>query len=186
MDLPAAEQPHTYSDIALDVGAPPPELYALTRWQSGLQGALQPGRWVPGLRTPHIYEETWRANSTPSVCLLATVRAAKQLRRTVKCQVKTMSEWSDQASATLYFFTEKLSWMDVVDVSLTPCDGSTLITLRSCSSGLLPASFPLAPLLNACLFFIPFYDLDQNRSWIRCLKQKFDMEVTSMREYRPC
>lgn len=60
-----------------------------------------------------------------------------------------MSEWSDQAAATLYFFTDTMSWLDVVEIRLTPLDGSTLITLRSCSSGLLPVSFPGAPFLNA-------------------------------------
>ncbi|XP_037092849.1 uncharacterized protein LOC119112697 [Pollicipes pollicipes] len=133
-----------------------------------------------------MYEESWRVASSPSVCLLAAVRAAKQLRRSMKCQVKTMSEWSDQARATLYFFTDSMGWLDVVDISLTPMDGSTLITLRSCSSGLFPVSFPLAPLLNVCLFFFPFYDIGQNQCWISALKQRFDLEITLMRQYRPC
>ena len=72
------------------VTTPPAGLYALTRWQAGLQGSLRPGLWLPGLRTPHMFEETWRAASSPSVCLLAVVRAAKQLRRGLKCQVKTV------------------------------------------------------------------------------------------------
>ncbi|XP_043218876.1 uncharacterized protein LOC122380117 [Amphibalanus amphitrite] len=84
-----------WSDVDLDgesadVTTPPAALYSLTRWQADLQGALRPGRWLPGLRTPHMFEETWRAGSTPSVCLLALVRAAKQLRAGVKCQVKTV------------------------------------------------------------------------------------------------
>ncbi|XP_043238924.1 uncharacterized protein LOC122390251 isoform X1 [Amphibalanus amphitrite] len=180
-----------WSDVDLDgesadVTTPPAALYSLTRWQADLQGALRPGRWLPGLRTPHMFEETWRAGSTPSVCLLALVRAAKQLRAGVKCQVKTMSEWSSQARATLHFFTASLSWLDVVDVDFVSVDGSTIITLRSFSSGLLPVSLPLAPLLNACLFFFPFYDFDQNRCWIGALKQVFDLEITLMRQYRPC
>ena len=59
-----------------------------------------------------------------------------------------MSEWSSQARATLYFYTDSLSWLDVVDVDFVSVDGSTIITLRSCSSGLLPVSFPLAPIIN--------------------------------------
>ena len=65
-----------------------------------------------------------------------------------------MSEWSSQAAATLFFYTDAMSWLDVVTVDFVSLDGSTIITLRSCSSGVLPVSLPLAPLLNAVRFYM--------------------------------
>ena len=64
-----------------------------------------------------------------------------------------------------------IGWLDPTRITLAPEPsdvGRTRVRMVGWSAGLLPLTIPAAPLLNLCLFFVPFGGV----SWLRTSKLK--------------
>ena len=64
-----------------------------------------------------------------------------------------------------------IGWLDPTRITLAPepsDGGRTRVRMVGWSAGLLPLTIPAAPLLNLCLFFVPFAGV----SWLRTSKLK--------------
>ena len=64
-----------------------------------------------------------------------------------------------------------IGWLDPTRITLAPepsAGGRTRVRMVGWSAGLLPLTIPAAPLLNLCLFFVPFGGV----SWLRTSKLK--------------
>eukprot|EP00658_Telonema_sp_P-2_P041320 TRINITY_DN2953_c0_g1_i2.p1 TRINITY_DN2953_c0_g1~~TRINITY_DN2953_c0_g1_i2.p1 ORF type:complete len:102 (+),score=17.30 TRINITY_DN2953_c0_g1_i2:163-468(+) len=85
-------------------------------------------------------------------------------------------------------FTPGCRWLDILEVRCKPSDAGescTNVYLKSYSSGFLPLTIPLAPLLNFCLFFVPFAGIGGVRLGI--LRDKLASELqTGVEENDTC
>ena len=64
-----------------------------------------------------------------------------------------------------------IGWLDPTRITLAPepsDGGRTRVRMVGWSAGVLPLMIPAAPLLNLCLFFVPFAGV----SWLRTSKLK--------------
>lgn len=154
---------------------------ALARWR--------PGQWVQGpcqLQT-NWHREKWRISShrddldfTTVVGMIVTaLQRCDELVDQVtsnpnpairKANFVTQPASSDGAFKA-FFFTERLRWLDVIEVRFeVSSDGGVTADAYSFSAGVCPASGFLALLVSILLFWIPFGDFGQNRIHLRTLR----------------
>ena len=75
-------------------------------------------------------------------------------------------------------------WMDLVEIKLRPTEGEALeLYAHSCSTSVVPAAAPLAPLMSVLLWWIVFSDIGQNELHLNALrsllvKAKLQVEVS--------
>ena len=77
-----------------------------------------------------------------------------------------------------WFFTQRKQWLDVVEIDLRAGATPGIVEARchALSAGVVPASIPGAPIISACLWFIPFGDMGQNAIHLRTLRGLLEAE----------
>mmetsp|Transcript_39336 Transcript_39336/g.64027 ORF Transcript_39336/g.64027 Transcript_39336/m.64027 type:complete len:219 (-) Transcript_39336:404-1060(-) len=138
----------------------------ISRFQSPIQAFLRPGSWIPWCRNIRYHAERW-------VLSVNRITVHKKFMEAIQFFVKSDSgilgqekimiynEDEKQGTATIYCFTKGAEWLDVLEVRFSEPSGlldeeKCVATIRSFSSGFIPTSVPLAPLLSVALFWIPF------------------------------
>jgi hypothetical protein len=126
--------------------------------QAAVQAVLKPAMWLPGVRRMHWEIHEWE--------LEESVEAAMSL--VWDCAFDGSRGWSqyklDRAGRrmVLHFLTPKAKWLDALELSFSAAGtgGGTRVRVSAFSTGMLPLSIPLAPLLNVALLWFPFGDKD--------------------------
>jgi hypothetical protein len=86
---------------------------------------------------------------------------------------------------SVYFFTKKARWLDVLTIRLEEnANSGTRAVVTSASTGFLPVSIPLAFLFNILFFFVPFSDGGANVSHIEGLFNHACQSCASLRDVR--
>eukprot|EP00924_Labyrinthula_sp_SR-Ha-C_P006480 snap_masked-scaffold_80-processed-gene-0.3-mRNA-1 protein AED:1.00 eAED:1.00 QI:0/0/0/0/1/1/3/0/177 len=79
---------------------------------------------------------------------------------------------SDSGYIKIAVLTPGAKWLDIVELKLKNKDEVTLVTADSYSTGFLPLSIPLAPLLNIAFCWFPFRDRNgQCQKWLMAIRE---------------
>lgn len=81
--------------------------------QAGFHVFLRPGLWIPGIRTPHVYGETWRVESSPESAFKDILGAIEQV--SLRCRLHVRRVDDDKMFISVMSFTKKCSWVDVLE-----------------------------------------------------------------------
>ena len=81
--------------------------------QGSLHVLLRPGLWIPGVRTPHMYKETWRIEGSPDSAFKDLLSAIDEVSGRCRLQVRRVDDENLFISVTS--FTKKCSWVDVLE-----------------------------------------------------------------------
>ncbi|CAM9335883.1 unnamed protein product [Discosporangium mesarthrocarpum] len=131
------------------------------------QKTIKPGILLPGFRFPHNWKERWTVpDADPEdVTKDIGVAADRMMMGAEDGYIYHLDELRYSVSgkighATLIILT-KSRWMDMVDFEVRkPADGGagSVVLAHGYSTGFLPVSIPLAPILNIPLCILPFSD----------------------------
>ncbi|CAM9191214.1 unnamed protein product [Ectocarpus sp. 4 AP-2014] len=133
--------------------------------------------WLPGLRYPHNWWETWSvATAEPEVCVRDMGRAIENVAIAAESSEGIGDGQMVFQLASLRYCAEEgvgyakmicvskasyQGWLDIVELKVyKPEDGGegSEVAAHGYSTGFLPLKIPLACLINIPLFFIPFSD----------------------------
>ena len=81
--------------------------------QASLHVLLRPGLWIPGLRTPHVYQETWRTEGSSDSAFKDILGAIEDV--SVRCRLHVRSVDDEKLFIRAMSFTKKCSWVDVLE-----------------------------------------------------------------------
>jgi hypothetical protein len=142
---------------------------AISRFQGPLQAAIRPAAWIPGFRNIRYHSERWGcSNSVGEVFgkLSELAREYSVARSLMDAYVVVHKEDHESHFLALHTYTPVAEWLDVVEIKVTGYRGSEgcAVNITSFSSGFLPTTVPLAPLLNIAFFWVPFSGRD-NQGW---------------------
>ena len=167
---------------------PPASLTCCSRWQADAQAFLGPAEWIPGLRQLRRHKELWRvSNCGPEDTLAHFLAAVEYFHKSPDGEGGLMGGetlWIRHAkgskrrtSATVYCFTAKAEWLDVIEIDAVSSGGSSAadakttapgacdVAIRSFSTGLWPTSVPLSPLWSSLCCFFPFLGRNSRGHW---------------------
>lgn len=159
------------------------------RCQGNIQSFVRPGIWLPGFRSPHMYQETWQIATNPPVCMRTVISAVRSLNVDEQDgRLYELAKVDDEAcfiQINAYTYGQSLHVIEIhfSENTVTAC---TEAKVRSFSSGLLPVSVPLCFLWNCFLFFVPFCDCGQNRFWLHSIRGAMETEVKVVSARRGC
>ncbi|GAB5372273.1 hypothetical protein AAMO2058_001650900 [Amorphochlora amoebiformis] len=100
-------------------------------------------------------------------------RLCEDLKKTIAAAIgkelpKGTQVFSQKNRMSISMFTGSASWLNVIDIVVTKNpsleQGGCLVRAHANSTGVLPVSVPLAPVLNVALFWIPFFDGGANKA----------------------
>jgi hypothetical protein len=137
------------------------------QFQAGLQRRCPSGNLIPALMKLHSEEVEYTFDPTMNVESIKDAIVVAAQRETKDCFPR---RWNGN-SLKIDVFTPGAKWLDVITITLY-VSSSTSASARNpqdsdkgysakvvcTSTGVLPMSIPLAPLLNLSLFWIPFGD----------------------------
>ncbi|EDQ88005.1 uncharacterized protein MONBRDRAFT_33039 [Monosiga brevicollis MX1] len=136
-----------------------PTIFA--QWQSDLQVNLRPSMWIPKLRDIHCHKISGVISGHEAHEVMAALEAATR-SLTDKFQLRP-SQKQGTTFYRVYAYT-KVEWLDVLEFRLRKTGDTTLrIEVEGFSSGVVPVSVPLAPLLNSAFCWLPFKDHGFNK-----------------------
>eukprot|EP00051_Salpingoeca_urceolata_P028429 m.5788 g.5788 ORF g.5788 m.5788 type:complete len:181 (+) comp2462_c0_seq1:270-812(+) len=166
--------------------APSPSL--LSRVQAPLQDFLRPAMWIPGMRMLRYAWEEWEVKQMdPDACRAKMVDVLRQLQLDSGLMGYKLKVVNPDGGATdvltVRCFSPTIEFLDVVEVSFAGAGLGTCVRVRSFSTGLAPTLFPLAPLLSAVFFWVPFMGNDSegmtNPRRVRLLREAFEQKTGS-------
>ncbi|CAM9854594.1 unnamed protein product [Sphacelaria rigidula] len=147
--------------------------------------------WIPGLRYPHNWWETWAVETAePEECIKDMGRAIQNVADSARApegvgggsmlfHLASLRYDADERTgyATMLCMT-KARWVDIVELKvLKPEDGGagSRVQAHGYSTGFLPLNIPLACVLNIPLCFIPFSDKKIIRtSWMPGIRNRLE------------
>jgi hypothetical protein len=142
-----------------------PEKVYIPGWiqfQAGLQRMFQPGTWIPALKKLHSEEVEYTFDPTMTVESIKDAIVVAAQRETKDCFPRL---WNGN-SLQIDVFTPGAKWLDVITITLFGSSSSAnkgySAKVVCNSTGFLPMSIPLAPVLNLFLFWMPFGDNGQS------------------------
>ncbi|GBO30151.1 hypothetical protein AVEN_187914-1 [Araneus ventricosus] len=167
-----------------------PEALCLCSGQGSIQAKIRPGVWIPGIRSLHVYEETWKIAANPVVCSKDVLQSVTKLRRrSLRGNVFTIGYVEEKAECSrveILVFTRcrnvYVIRLRFVNEESAGCIGH----VRAFSSGIFPSWFPLNFVFSSILFFVPFYDMGQNAKWINILKSQMTIPIDVVESGRKC
>jgi hypothetical protein len=155
-------------------------LSKLVRMQANLQRTLSPGNWIPFVRLPHKYFESWLVKDrSPEECVKAVEKAAEELSEKGGRWVYDVVGSDNPGEVVLCCYT-KARWMDVVSIKFVPVAVGSNAAVSFYSAGMVPLSVPLAPLWSALLCWFPFYDGEIARKrWFPAVRggMRYDIQL---------
>ena len=84
-----------------------------SRSQAALHVFLRPGLWIPGVRTPHVYKETWRINTSTDSAFKEVLGAIEEV--SIRCRLNIRLVDDEKMFIRVTSFTKKCSWVDVME-----------------------------------------------------------------------
>ncbi len=84
-----------------------------SRSQAALHVFLRPGVWIPGVRTPHVYKETWKISTSPDLAFKDILGAIEEV--SVRCRLNLRLADEERMFIRVISFTKKCSWVDVME-----------------------------------------------------------------------
>ncbi|EGD77375.1 hypothetical protein PTSG_08471 [Salpingoeca rosetta] len=159
--------------------------------QGRIQASLNPGGWVPGVRSLHNFKEDWvLSDCDPKLGFDCTLSAFRGLSITRGVQHVVAKADTSNFDLELHIYT-RAEWLDVIRISfnqvvrghLVAPMGGCIATVVAYSTGLLPCSLPLAPLLNMALCWVPFSDGKENERRVSLLRLRVSQAVTLRRSH---
>uniref|UniRef100_A0A2L2Y814 Uncharacterized protein n=1 Tax=Parasteatoda tepidariorum TaxID=114398 RepID=A0A2L2Y814_PARTP len=167
-----------------------PEATCLCAGQGAIQAKLRPGIWIPGIRSPHLYEEVWKVSANPIVCSKDILQAVTKLhRRSLRGNVFTIEYVEEKAERSEIEILVYARCRKVYVIHLTFVNeetGGCIAKVRSFSSGLFASWFPLNFIFSSIFFFIPYYDFGRNANWISMLKSQITIPIEIVKKGRKC
>mmetsp|Transcript_10660 Transcript_10660/g.15908 ORF Transcript_10660/g.15908 Transcript_10660/m.15908 type:complete len:211 (+) Transcript_10660:125-757(+) len=151
---------------------PTTEVSCLSEYQSPIQACLRPGAWIPGFRNNRYHAEAWNIYSSTEKayqCFFKSLKDIVERKEGLLGSEKVRVHYSDEKTsrATIYCWTPKAEWLDIMEVSFTKDDtwlgadekvsnGGCTAVIRSMATGFIPTKCPGAPFWSAILCFVPF------------------------------
>lgn len=74
---------------------------------------LRPGVWIPGIRTPHVYKETWKIDASSDRAFKDILGAIEEAA--ARCRLRIRSIDDEKMFIKVISFTKKCSWVDVLE-----------------------------------------------------------------------
>ncbi|CAM9398793.1 unnamed protein product, partial [Choristocarpus tenellus] len=155
-----------------------------------LQKVLKPAIWLPGLRYPHNWRETWNVagSLSPDAVLKDVGHAMEKMKVVDEGEAGFLFHLeglkysaSDESGRAWMVILTKNRWMDIVEINVHKKTGGSEVEIEAhgYSTGLLPLCIPGAVLLNVVLCFFPFSDRQIiGKEWMPMLRKHMDFEVT--------
>eukprot|EP00752_Nemacystus_decipiens_P009971 g8893.t1 len=160
-----------------------------------LQVHIQPAMWLPGLRYPHNWWETWSvATAEPEVCVKDIGRAIENVAVAAASpegigggqmvfQLAGLRYSAEEgAGYARMICVSKARWLDIVELRVYKPEGGgegCEVAAHGYSTGFLPLKIPLAFLLNIPLCFIPFSDNKIIRTtWMPGIRNRLEHKAT--------
>ena len=144
----------------------PNESNPLIQIQSGLQASLKPAQWIPKIRDIHRYEMDlgeYSLNNTKDI--IYDIRLSMEQSELIPHKIiQTSNGYIMEA----YYYTPSTAWLDVVTLNMIINKQNQSITINGIgeSTGILPLTIPMAPILNMILCWAPFDDWGNNRRYL--------------------
>uniref|UniRef100_A0A7S2RFA6 Uncharacterized protein n=1 Tax=Mucochytrium quahogii TaxID=96639 RepID=A0A7S2RFA6_9STRA len=124
--------------------------------QGSIQTKLRPATWIPGIRNPHSEVQSWTFDADVATSMKYVWEAANDL--TTTGYIPRVFD-KDTEVIVVDCLTKNAKWMDQLRFAFKFCEeGKTDCQVFGSSTGFLPLIFPLAPVLNVFLCWIPFLD----------------------------
>mmetsp|Transcript_11414 Transcript_11414/g.28885 ORF Transcript_11414/g.28885 Transcript_11414/m.28885 type:complete len:162 (+) Transcript_11414:233-718(+) len=145
---------------------------ALSRFQSPMQAAMAPGAWLPGFRRWHyLNEERGLGKGTKEEYYEMYAKALKDTQGKELFEKMELTEDASAHELKLRLWTNKSEWLDVYKFRFAANDaGDVAMHVWAASTGLVPTSVPLAPVLNIVLCWVPFEDHGYLRKRMKILE----------------
>ncbi|GBG25797.1 Hypothetical Protein FCC1311_020162 [Hondaea fermentalgiana] len=135
-------------------------------WQRSIQTKLRPALVLPGVRNLHSEEQTWVVAASAKETLEAIWKAASELEEYEPAK-------REEKKLTVDYLTTKLKWLDQITIEVvSESQDSTTLKVVDGSTGFLPLTIPLAPLLNIVLCWFPFGDNGKCAATMSTLRKK--------------
>lgn len=81
--------------------------------QAGFHVMFKPGVWIPGIRTPHVYQETWRIDASSDRAFKDIIGAIEDVA--VRCRLRIRCIDDEKMLIRVMSFTKRCSWVDVLE-----------------------------------------------------------------------
>lgn len=167
-----------------------PEALCLCSGQANIQAIIRPGIWIPIIRSMHVYEEKWKVSANPIICSKDVIQAITKLRsRSLRGNIFTVGyvEEKSECSKVEIFVYTRCRNVYVIQLNFRIEESSGCIArVRAFSSGIFPSWFPLNFVFSSLFFFVPFYDMGKNASWINMLRSQITIPLEIIKQGRKC
>eukprot|EP00924_Labyrinthula_sp_SR-Ha-C_P006425 maker-scaffold_57-snap-gene-1.5-mRNA-1 protein AED:0.02 eAED:0.02 QI:115/1/1/1/0.66/0.5/4/31/179 len=118
------------------------------------------GTWLKFALGSHQEIEEWTFTGTLSETYESLLSAVGELDPKIYDLWKKSSS-EESAFIKVTVITPGAKWLDLVELKLRKGEeGETVVAARAYSTGFLPLSIPLAPILNIAFCWFPFQDVD--------------------------
>ena len=84
--------------------------------QAPLHVILRPGIWIPGVRTPHLYKETWKVDGSSDAVFKDILGAIEEV--SVRCRLRVRLVDEDNLFIRVMSYTKRCSWVDVMEIKI--------------------------------------------------------------------
>lgn len=135
----------------------------LVRIQGLLQSKFKPGAWLEFARKKHCSKHyVWHIDAKNEKVLLSRIhKAFVNSDHIPQKPQKTIYGWKVEGLR----YTKRWGWLDVGTLKIYTQEkdhGKVKVEAFSVSTGVVPASVFLAPILNILFFWVPFFDFGVN------------------------
>ncbi|EDQ92410.1 uncharacterized protein MONBRDRAFT_4944 [Monosiga brevicollis MX1] len=133
----------------------------ISSFQGPIQAWLRPGQWCFGVRAIRQGEERWACGCSRQQLVdgLEAVVASAQLNALANTRKVRMGKVKEDFSfVRIESYTASAEWLDVTEFHIESAGDGVSVRVKSFSSGFTPTCVPLAPLLSAVCFWVPFSD----------------------------
>ena len=85
--------------------------------QAPIQSFLRPGIWLPGVRTLHVYQETWTIQGSVERALEDVIAAVETVGMHSKEAQQTSKVDREAMFVRVFYYTPICQWLDVLEVA---------------------------------------------------------------------
>ena len=89
----------------------------LSKVQAPIQSFLKPGVWLPGVRTSHVYQETWTVRGSVERALEDVVTAVETVGMHSKEAQQISKVDREEMYVRVFYYTPVCQWLDVLEVT---------------------------------------------------------------------
>mmetsp|Transcript_41910 Transcript_41910/g.68995 ORF Transcript_41910/g.68995 Transcript_41910/m.68995 type:complete len:189 (-) Transcript_41910:223-789(-) len=151
--------------------------------QAKYQALLKPAQWIPIIRDFHRHEMqigTYHVKEdNDESTLLADIKSMLESNDLLPQSVENAT---DAYIIQSFYFTPTAAWLDTVTLTLRMDRKQHTMSVygEGESTGFLPVSIPMAPLINIVCCWFPFLDVGNNERYLQAIQQSMNTKYESI------